>query len=238
MKKLGLFLATVTSISILLSFNSIPAIGTTNTVGLGTRSLMSIPLDATPDSQWDGWSRNENASAGAHHEAPEKPNFSGRWSLNRHASDDAAKMVKEALIRNRKLESPLGIRVRQVLIRRRNDPDQLLGRLLVQVLEAPESLLIQHEETSLTIVDMRGRMRTLSFDEPLGIELADGIAVTTKWSGMQLVSDVNLQNQEMARLTLALAPGGFQLHLTEQIQPFALGTPIIVHNVYDYVAEN
>ena len=238
MKKIGLLLATATSISIMFSFNSIPAVGKTNRVGPGTGSLISIPLDTTPDSRWDGWSRNENGSAGVHHETPEKPNFSGRWSLNRNASDDAAKMVREALIRNRKLENPLGTRVRQVLTRRRNDPDQQLGRLLIQVLEAPESLLIQHEETSLTIVDTRGRMRTLSFEEPTGIEFADGIAVTTRWSGMQLVSDVNLQDQEMARLTLALAPGGFQLHLTEQIQPFSLGTPIIVHNVYDFVAEN
>jgi hypothetical protein len=238
MRKTGLLLVTAASFSILLSFNSIPADGMTNRAESETKGLISIPQKTIPDSPWDGWSSNENASAGILHEAPEKPNFSGRWSLNRHASDDAGKMVKEALIRNRKLENPLGIRVRQVLIRRRNDPDQQLGRLLVQVLEAPESLLIQHEDTSLTIVDTRGRMRTLSFDGTPGVELGDGFAVTTRWSGMQLVSDVNLQNQGMARLTLALAPGGFQLHLTEQIQPFVLGKPIIVHNVYDFVAEN
>ena len=238
MKKTGLLLVTAASFSILHSFNSIPAVGMISKAETETKGLISIPQNTNPVPSWDGWSSNKNASAGVNQEAPEKPNFSGRWSLNHHASDDAGKMVKEALIRNRKLENPLGIRVRQVLVRRRNDPDQQLGRLLVQVLEAPESLLIQHEDTSLTIVDTRGRMRTLSFDGTVGIELEDGIAVTTRWSGMQLVSDVNLQNQGMARLTLALAPGGFQLHLTEQIQPFVLGKPIIVHNVYDFVAEN
>ena len=238
MKKIDFLLVTVASFSVLLSFNSIPAPAMTHGAGSETRSSFSIPQTTNPDFLWDGWLGSENASAGIRHDAPERPNFSGRWTLNRQASDDAGKIVKEALIRNRKVENPLGIRVRQVFMRRRNGPDQQLGRILVQVLEAPESLLIQHEDASLTIVDTRGRMRTLSFEGTPGIELADGIAITTRWSGMQLVSDVNFQNQGMARMTLFLAPGGFQLHLTEQIQPFALGQPIIVHNVYDFVAEN
>ena len=238
MRKSDFLLMIAASFSILLSFNSIPAVGMTNGAGSETRSSISIPQTKIPDSLWDGRFGIESVPSGIQHEAPERPNFSGRWSLNRQASDDAVKMVKSALIRSRKLDNPLGIRVRQVLTGRRNGPDQQLGRLLVQVLEAPESLLIQHEDTSLKIVDTRGRMRTLSFEATADTELADGVAVTTRWSGMELVSDVNFQNQGMARMILSLAPGGFQLHLTEQIQPFALGKPIIVHNVYDFVAEN
>ena len=238
MRNTGFLLVTVASLSALCSFNLIPAIGTTNSVKLETQGSVSIPQMIIPDCFWEGQSRNDCTFVSVHQDNAERPNFSGRWNLNRHASDDAGKMVKDALVRNRKIETSLGLRVRQVFMRRRNDLDQDLGRVLVQVLEAPKSLLILHEEKSLTIVDTNGGMRTLSFDATPSIELGQGFAVTTRWSGMQLVSDVNFQNQGSARLTLALAPGGFQLHLTEQIQPFVLGKPIIVHNLYDFVAEN
>ena len=190
-------------------------------------------LDSPRESGLDNWS----ASPGPRQDAPEKPNFSGRWRLNRYASDDVAKIVGENFTRNTGVSIPLALRVGQVFGKRHVNLRKQLSRLLVQVLEAPESLLILHEDSSLTIVDPLGRERTLFIDAATNIHPVQDVVVTTKWYGMQLVTEVNLRNKGVARMIIALAPGGFQLHLTLRIQYVGLD-PITIHNIYDFVAES
>jgi hypothetical protein len=116
--------------------------------------------------------------------------------------------------------------------------DTQLGRLLVQVLEPPKTMLIQHEDTGLTILDAKGRLHSLSVDKNNDIEKAGGTAIATKWWGMKLVTEEVVPDQGMARLTLALAPGGFQLQLTQEIQHVKLPHSIVVRSVYDFVSDS
>ena len=236
MKRRDPLLVIALMVCVALLNSALLASGTTNM----TRSwptLGAFPqtrdLESPRDRGLDNWS----ASPGLRQDAPEKPNFSGRWRLNRHASDDVAKIVGETFTRNTEVSTPLALRVRQAFAIRHTNLRKQLGRLLVQVLEAPESLLILHEDSSLTIVDPLGRERTLFVDVATNIHPAQDVIVTTKWYGMQLVTEVNLRNKGVARMIIALAPGGFQLHLTLRIQYVGLD-PITIHNIYDFVAES
>ncbi len=178
------------------------------------------------------------ASPGWVQEAPEKPDLSGRWRLNPRASDDAGKVVREALKEDITKKNPLRNAARQVVGKRHYGLREQLARFLVQFLEVPESLQILHQDTVLTMADEKERLRTLYIDETPNTAFGKGIVAVTRWSGMQLITDVDLRKQGVARLTLALAPGGFQLHLTLQIHHARFSHPILVHSVYDFVAES
>lgn len=227
----------VLTISLVALSYPIPAPGTTSTARPRTIPG-SFPQTENGESLSETGLEKWSESSDLRQNAPEKPNFSGRWRLNRFASDDVAKIVGESLNRNAMVETPLTLRIRQVFGKRHQDPHKQLGRLLVQVLDVPESLLILHEGSTLTLVGPEGRVRTFSIDQDSNPRPVQGVVTTTQWLGMQLVTEVHLQDQGVARMTFALAPGGFQLQWTLQIEHVGLGSAIIVHNVYDFVAES
>jgi hypothetical protein len=238
MKRKSLLIVSAITASIILFSDSSLISGTSDQ--LESETAVPVPLSHKRDAE----SRPlEEISRGgdffkASREDSERPNFSGRWRLNLHDSDNADQIVRKAITRNRDVESSLFLRVRQVFGKRHNDMDTQLGRLLVKVLEPPKTMLIQHEDSGLTILDAKGRLQSLSVDKNKDIETVEGTAIATKWWGMKLVTEEVVRDQGMARLTLALAPGGFQLVLTQEIQHVKLAHSIVVRSVYDFISDS
>lgn len=232
MKENILMFAAVGTVAVALLRDSISVRGISNPAVVNT----GLSQMGDSESRVKRLFSNENISRPLCQYAPEVPNFSGRWRLNRRASDDSGKVVRKVYARNREAKKTQGFVVQLVFWKRHNDLHKQLTGLLAQ-LEMPETLLIMHQDAVLTISDITGKRRNLYTDETQNPNFVGDIIAVTRWCGTHLVTEAHLQNQGAARWTFELAPGGFQLELTLVLKYPRVSKPVTIHCVYDFVAE-
>jgi hypothetical protein len=106
------------------------------------------------------------------------------------------------------------------------------------MLEPPERLEIEQDETKLSITDSRQVTRTFHTDgrkESVENERGDKIETSARWEDADLVIETRMPRGGKMVQTYQMAKGGGQLVIITKLENERASEPIVLRSVYDFV---
>lgn len=172
---------------------------------------------------------------------PETPDFSGTWKLNKKESDNPREKLREAMPKGGPGLARGGVEIggRPMGDPRMGPPPGAEGpRGGPGMLEPPERLEIEQDETKLSITDSRQVTRTFHTDgrkESVENERGDKIETSARWEDADLVIETRMPRGGKMVQTYQMAKGGGQLVIITKLENERASEPIVLRSVYDFV---